>query len=88
MRETFDLSGILLALGVIALFGVFFWYVAYRFWSAGKLIAGLIDSRAARDRERPAFEAGNRGVPAWKRAAQILLIGALIALLWFRFRGV
>jgi hypothetical protein len=88
MSETSDFFTILLAIAVIALFALFFGFVIYRFVSYGKLLAGMIEGSAERQRAQPAITGRDTETPLWKRLIQILLIGALLALLWLKFRGI
>ncbi len=92
MNGTLDLSAVSLAVAVLALFGLFFGYVAYRFWSGIRRISDLLDGRAERQRQRLAYEEKHGTPPAWKQALRrlvlILLVVAALALVWFRLTGV
>ena len=91
MNQTFDLQTILLAVGVIAVFGLFFGYVVYRFVSYGRRMSTMLDTRAERHRARVAYEEKHGMPPAWKQAGrrliQILLVLAALGLAWFRLKS-
>ena len=91
MTETPAPSAVLIAVAAIAVLGLFFWYVAYRFRRDGKRISAILDAGSQRRRERLDREARQGRQPAWQQALrrliQIVLILALLALAWLRLRG-
>ncbi|MGE0846383.1 MAG: hypothetical protein AB7L41_08935 [Flavobacteriaceae bacterium] len=85
MVAGFDLYAALLALGVIALFGLFFWLVAVRIVGDLRRLVAWRDGAAARQRAAIEREAVEGPTPLWLKAIRFLLIAALVAILGYKF---
>jgi len=91
LTRTIDFPTLLLALAVIALFGIFFWHVARVFWGSARHVTNVLEAWSQRDRRRPAYEPRHKPPLTWKqilrRAIQGFLILAMVGLLWLKLRG-
>ncbi|MCC0052757.1 MAG: hypothetical protein H6884_01720 [Rhodobiaceae bacterium] len=88
MSSGFDAYTAALALGVLLVFGVFFWLVAATFIRRLRQFAHWQDSAAERQRVAIEREARHGPTPFWLKALRVLLIVALVAILgtklWMR----
>jgi len=80
-----DLYGLALAVGVVALFGRFFWQVGATMIDTGRRIAAYLDGSSARRRAALEHEAVHGPTPLWLKAIRFFLIASLIVLLASRF---
>ena len=76
-----DLQAIAIGLGVLAVFGAFYWHVFTRFRAGALGLMAWADGRA--ERQRAGLE---RSVPesAWRRAAQVSVLTVLVGLLGYQ----
>ncbi len=82
MESGIDLQTILLVLGVVALFGWFFWHTAVSMVRSAKNVSEIVDGTSARQRAELEYEAKHGPRPWWYWAAQKILI-----LFWIVFAG-
>ena len=86
MRSMPDPTVLLLAAGVIALVGWFFWFVIARTFGTVRHISRQLDERSAR--QRAALDGPvTRATPLWLVAVRVILIGTLVGLLAYQFAG-
>jgi hypothetical protein len=81
-----DPTVLLLAAGVAALFGWFFWFVIARTLGTVRGISRMLDERSARQRAAIAGPV-TRPTPLWLVAVRVILLGMLVGLLAYQFAG-
>jgi len=85
-----DIKLYLLAAGVIALFGWFFWYVVSTYVAVGKRVAHYLDNSAERRRAALEREIRFGKDPLWLRALRVAFviaaIGLMAVLFWNKLR--
>lgn len=86
MRSMPDPTVLLLAAGVLALFGCFFWFVISRTFGTVRQISRQLDERSARRRAAVAGPV-TRPTPLWLVAVRVILIGTLVGLMAYQFAG-
>jgi small-conductance mechanosensitive channel len=76
-----DFYGLTLAVGVLALFGWFFWHVGATMIDTGRRLAAYLDGSSARRRAALEQKAVHGPTPLWLKAIRFFLIASLIVLL-------
>ena len=81
-----DPTVLLLAAGVAALFGWYFWFVITRIFSTVRLVSRMLDERSARQRAAIAGPV-TRPTPLWLVAIRVILIATLVGLMAYQLAG-
>ncbi|WP_187971515.1 hypothetical protein [Aquibium microcysteis] len=81
-----DPTVLLLAAGVAALFGWFFWFVIARMFGTVRHISRMLDDRSARQRAAIAGPV-TRPAPLWLTAIRVILVATLAGLLAYQLAG-
>jgi hypothetical protein len=81
-----DPTVLLLAAGVTALFGWFFWFVITRIFVTVRLVSRMLDERSARQRAAIAGPV-TRPTPLWLVAIRVILIATLVGLMAYQLAG-
>ncbi|WP_370319148.1 hypothetical protein [Oricola sp.] len=85
-----DIKVYLLAAGVIALFGWFFWHVVSVYVGVGKRVAHYLDSGSERRRAALEREIRFGKDPLWVRALRVIFVvaafGLMALLFWNKLR--
>ena len=79
-----DLFTIILAAGVIAVFGVFFWLVGSGIVMRVRQLAWWHDGAAERQRASLEHEAKHGPAPLWLKTMRVALVAALVGILGLR----
>ncbi|RST85988.1 hypothetical protein EJC49_12545 [Aquibium carbonis] len=86
MRPIPDPTVLLLATGVVALVGWFFWFVLAGTFGTVRHISRQLDERSARQRIALAGSV-TRATSLWLVAVRVIPIGTLVGLLAYQFAG-
>ena len=84
MASGFDLYTIALAVGVTAVFGLFFWLVGSGIVTRIRQLARWHDGAAERQRAAIEHEAKHGPPPLWLKAIRVVLIAALLGIVGLR----
>ena len=86
-----DLWTLVLVIGVIVLFGWFFWHTATAMVSYARQITHYLDTRSERLRQKLEYEQMHGPLPLWYRVIQkgliLLIVVGAATLVWMKFRG-
>jgi len=85
MQAWSDIKLYLLAAGVVALFGWFFWYVVSTYIGVGKRVVQYLDSGSERRRAALEREIRFGKDPFWLRALRVAFVIAAIGLMALLF---
>jgi hypothetical protein len=87
-----DIGWVALGIAVVAIFAWYFWHSAVSMFRYAKSLTDFLDTRSERLRQRLQHEAMHGRPPLWYRLMQrlviLMLVAAVAALVWTKFRGV
>ena len=91
MAGVSDIGWIAFGIAVVVMFALYFWHTATSMLEYAKSLTNFLDTRSERLRQRLEHEAIHGRPPLWYRLAQrlviLLLVAAVAALVWTKFRG-
>jgi hypothetical protein len=91
LADVSDIGWIALGIAVVAMFVWFFWHTAVSMIAYAKSLTDFLDTRSERLRQRLQHEAIHGRPPLWYRMAQrlviLMLVAAVAAMVWTKFRG-